>query len=121
MEPTILDCGHELVKPSHLGTGYARTSDNKQICYACATARQIEEMKTATKFGGYLSGGAVTDWGGGVLAEVTGHVRKTMQRAPNGSRYELVTFRAKDKHGALWSCRGTGEGMLVHMRRVKGA
>ena len=49
------DCGEVIVKPDHCGTGYARTTDGKVICYACCGKRDTEAMIATGKATLYLT------------------------------------------------------------------
>lgn len=115
----VLDCGHPIGEHSHFTSGYATTPDKRRICYACADARQREDLKDRSKpFGAYLSddGRKVTTWTGGELMTVT---RETDWRIFGSSRNRGSCVSATDCHGKRWHGRGAGRGMCITLRPCK--
>lgn len=103
--------------------GYAVTREGLHICYACADAQQIEEMKDRSKsFGAYVSsdGQRITSWTGGLLMRVTQSwsCQLTRQSQWHDSR-SYKSIRATDVHGKKWYGRGSA-GVCITMRPCKG-
>ena len=110
---TCLDCKGTKITHHQGGTGYATLPDGGKICYACSDKREIEHLKTATTFLGYVSsdGRNLTTWPGGILGTVS------FGRLHHWSR-ERYHVRAYDLHGNAW--HGTGaRGMYCTLRRCK--
>lgn len=115
---TVLGCGHPLVKPDHLGTGYVRTANDFTMCYLCADEHDRSAMANANEHFGYLSsdGKHITTWTGGELAKIIGH-----GVAPNGWYGSDIHFiRASAPDGSEWYGRNGGEGMVIKIKRAKG-
>jgi hypothetical protein len=98
--------------------GWATMPDGRRICPDCADTEQRGELRTASRFTGYLtvprqygSIPKLTTWTGGLLAYVV-----------KMSRNERQTFvTAIDVHGIRWTGIGPSEsGTYVSMRRLKG-
>lgn len=121
-QPMMLDCGH-MSTPSGCTTGYARTSDERRICYSCADDSERDALKTVERFTAYLSNGPqgnetayrLTTWTGGTLARVT-----SLTRGNHNIGGFLYRFRAVDVHGGRWYGTSPGPGMYARMRRAKG-
>lgn len=129
-QPMMLDCGH-MSTPSEYTAGYARTPDERRICYSCADASEREALKTAERFTGYfvvpewgtkdgklwhtITGSTITTWSGGLLARVT-----YFSRGRHNFGGFLYRFRAIDVHGGRWYGTSPGPGMYARMRRAKG-
>jgi hypothetical protein len=114
-----LDCGHPIGEHSPFTSGYAVTPDNRRICYACADARQREDLKDRSRpFTAYLSsdGRKVTTWTGGELMTVT---RETDWRIFGSRRNVGSCISATDCHGNRWHGRGAGRGMAITLRPSK--
>lgn len=114
-----LDCGHRLLPPAGIGTGYAETPDGVRVCYRCADEKQRRDMRAIHASGagrvfGYMSADTrtVTTWTGGKLATVT--------RATSNRRQTFV--RATDADGNRWAGVGPADtGIYVSLRPVAGA
>lgn len=107
-----LDCGHSLVPPVGISTGYATTREGERICYRCSDDRQRAEMASARRLTAYLSSDmrTITSWTGGKLGTVT--------RVTGNERQTFV--RVTDTHGGHWAGIGPAEsGTYVNLRRVK--
>lgn len=120
LPPTCADCGKDfpVLPKNHIGgTGYAILPNGAHVCYSCADARQREDLKTADKFGAYLSGDGkrITTWTGGELARVVGEGQS--QTGWHGSNITYVNAVAPD--GSLWYGKGGGRGMCIVIRRRK--
>jgi hypothetical protein len=115
----ILDCGHPIGDHSYFTSGYATTSEGKRICYACADARQRDDLLDRSRpFGAYLSsdGRKITSWTGGELMTVT---RETDWRI-FGSRHNRGScVTAIDCHGKRWHGRGAGRSTCITLRPSK--
>ena len=106
-------CGETYKTQKSGGTGYGMTPDGSKVCYACCTVRDINTMKTATKFSGYVSsdGRELQTWAGGKLGTLS------IGKLHHWSR-ERHHVRARDLHGNAWY--GTGApGMYCVLRRCK--
>jgi hypothetical protein len=139
-ESLILDCGHVPTPPTvfytngtPITTGYALTSEERVICYACAQQEEIDLLKTADRAVGYLTRAIatgrwqVTTWTGGQLMTVDrnrygaphmSHARVGF-RDCSGRSPERYTVHATDVHGQKWIGIGPGEGMYLRLRRAK--
>lgn len=110
----ILGCGHLPTSTEGCGTGYARTSEGRTLCYSCADDAQRADIQTADRFTAYVStdGRTLTTWSGGTL----GRVQQISAPAytPTGGEYRYVYARAA---GVDWWGRGGGPGMYVNLRR----
>lgn len=99
---------------------HALTRDDKMVCYACATARDVESLKSADRFTGYLSGKQWTTWSGGILGTV---IQSTPCRLTRPSfthdRHSFKSVRVRDVHGIEWYGRGSN-GIVCTLRKVKG-
>jgi hypothetical protein len=123
----LLDCGHTLpekyTQPGHTGgTGYATTQEGKRICYACATAQQVEQLKDRSRpFVAYVGEGGktITDWTGGHLMNVVERRPCKLTRPSNWHGKDFATYWGKDVHGGLWMGRGSPH-IAIKMRPVKG-
>lgn len=116
------DCGKVFPVQTSGGTGYARTAENKLICYSCADNREREQLKDRGRpFFAYLSsdGQRVTTWTGGELMHVTASrpCRLTRQSFTH-SRDSFRSFSAIDCHGGRWYGRGS-PGICVKLRAKK--
>lgn len=120
-DPEVLDCGHD-AKPDGIKAGYATRADGTRICYDCADREQVEALKTADTFVGYLSNGPqgkqtsyrLTTWTGGHLATVG-----TLVRRDHNIGGFLYYINAIDAHGQQWHGTSPGPGMYARMRKNK--
>jgi hypothetical protein len=71
-------------------------------------------MEAHDNFVGYLVGGQVQTWPGGLLATV---IRRWA--IPHNWAGQLVCVRAQDRTGAEWYGRGLGDGVYIRMHRAK--
>lgn len=116
------ECGG--VKPTGghgCGTGYARDSRNRLVCYSCADAQQRAELRDHSRpFCAYVSGDGrrVTTWTGGTLGLVTSSTpcRLTRRSWVHGASFASV--RVRDVHGGLWFGRGS-PGVAISLRPCK--
>lgn len=119
--PNILDCGHPPTPTEGIGTGYARTPDDKMICYECADNMQRADMADPNRrqITAYISsdGKKIITWSGGELANITGH--RTYQGG--WKRSTMHMFWAIDpRTGRHWYGRNKGEGMIITLTARKG-
>lgn len=115
----ILDCGHMPSPHSECASGYARTDDDKRICYECADARTLESMRTIPRVVLYLDGASVTTWSGGIMGRVVSRVSRRM-RTPNARwTHERVFLRVIDRNGRHWYGSGPGDGMYCRLRATR--
>lgn len=114
----LLDCGHILVKPEGVGTGYATTPNDFTMCYPCADEWQRSEMANSNEAFGYLAGDHkyITTWTGGELARVVGYGKDRS----GFYRSEIHYVRAVAPDGSQWYGRNGGEGMSIKIKRAKG-
>ncbi len=113
-----LDCGHAPT-PSGSGTGYARTPEGKQICYACADERTRADMRTADRIVLYLNGDRVATWSGGTAGRVTSRTVRKM-RTPNSHwTHTRIFVRVVDLDGKHWHGSSPGDGMYVRLRAIR--
>jgi hypothetical protein len=102
--------------------GYATLPDDSRICYACADAMQIEELKDRSKsFCAYVSsdGKQITTWTGGKLMDVTQSWPCALSRRSNWhDEKSYRCIRAKDVHGNRWYGRGSA-GVVIKLRACK--
>ena len=94
------------------GAGYAKTADGKLICYACADAQQIDDMRDRSSgFCAYLSSDCktVTTWTGGKLGDV-------VSSQDGGQWASIKSVRVKDVHGAMWRAPRGQAGMIIHLQ-----
>ncbi len=121
MTPT-LDCGHTPSPHSPMTTGTARTQDGKEICYACADARQREDLKDRSRpFTAYVSsdGKTITTWTGGKLMDIRQSWRIPLTRFSFTHGRTILHIRARDVHGGDWFGRGN-PGIAITLRPTKG-
>ena len=108
------DCG----KASPHTDSYALTNSRSMVCYGCANAREIEELKDRTKkLVCYLScdGEHIATWTGGILGRVT-----SAWRTRSGCVGMMTRFHAVDSHGGHWYGTGQGNGMICTLQPMKG-
>lgn len=116
----ILDCGHNPTPDSKPGTGYAYDGESgRTLCYACADTLDRERMAASASHVAYVStdGRTLTTWSGGKLARVTGHTET--RTGFHGST--VHRYWAKDDSGGTWYGSNGGTGMVIQIRRIKGA
>ena len=92
---------------------------NSMLCYDCCTAADVAELLDRSKpFVGYLSSDCrqFTTWTGGLLGCVT---RKSESRT-GWYGAKLTHVRVRDVHGAMWHGKGSGAGMCITLRPMKG-
>lgn len=98
-----------------IGTGYARTTDGRTLCYACADAAQRADIETADAMTVYHTGDTVTTWTGGVLGRVVGSSR--WRNALTGSR--MMSLRIRTPGGRIMAGRyGCDWSQAVTLRPV---
>jgi hypothetical protein len=113
-----LDCGHPPTpKEGACAAGYARTPDDKRICYACAYEHEKQLMRTSDRIVLYLSGQTITTWTGDLMARVTSRTSRKM-RTPRGS-HTRVFVRAIDGDGRHWHGSGPGDGMYIRLHATR--
>ena len=117
-----LDCGHPESAHSSITRGYAILPNGTKVCYGCAQRQELDDLKTAQHYGGYLSrvemqGLQITGWVGWKLATVTQSSITTLSAF--GTRHSRVYFRAIDVHGNHWYGNSPGVGMYARMHRAK--
>jgi hypothetical protein len=138
---TVLDCGHVPTPPTSfhangvpLTTGYARTRDERVICYTCAEAEERAAILQADRYSAYLSRDDkgryyASTWTGAELMTVArdrwGAPRVSVARVGfrdvTGRSPERYTVHLIDPSGARWIGVGPGVGMYLTLRRAKGA
>lgn len=104
------DCG-----VCRLPTDPAAHTRTDLICYPCAHARDVAELRDRSRpFVGYISsdGATLTTWPGGILGRVTS--QSSYRGGFWGSR--LHCYRVRDVHGAEWFGRSSGPGMAIRLR-----
>jgi hypothetical protein len=121
------DCGDGFPTPEPAGggAGYATIRNtpagNIKVCYRCADQRQIAELRTAQRYGAYISGDGkrITTWTGGKLGDITWSRPAQLTRPSfthDQSSYRSI--RVLDVHGNVWTGRGS-PGIFIKLRRVK--
>lgn len=116
------DC-ETLCRPQGCGTGYAVLPNDggKRVCYRCADARQVEDLKDrSAPFCAYLSsdGKSVTTWTGGRLMRVDGSKPCALsRRSYTHSAKSFRTVWATDTHGGRWMGRGS-PGIVIKLRPI---
>ena len=114
---TTLDCGH-VPTPTEHTPGYGYRGERRE-CFACLDTHlraQLTDQREPVI--AYVSndGRSITSWSGGVVARVTGH---TASRS-GFHRSELHRYWA-EAGDARWYGSNAGPGMLIQLRRIKGA
>jgi hypothetical protein len=101
---------------------HALTRDDEMICYACATAHDVESLKSSDRFTGYLSNDCRewTTWTGDILGTVIqSNPCKLTRPSFTHDRQSYKSVRVRDVHGAQWHGRGSN-GIVCTLRKVKG-
>ena len=111
-----VSCGHAPSPHSDFTTGTAHTRDGREICWTCADAEQVADLKRERAYVAYLSGDgrALTTWTGGKLADVT-----RLWDVFNNFAGTIKRFRAVDVHGQRWYGTSPGAGMYARMHKCK--
>lgn len=119
MTHTCDDCGQAITVPAgSIGTGYAYTTDNKRICYACCAIRDAAEMEATGRATLYLNAGHVSNWPGTLKIKTTAQ-RKGEHRAfgRRSVRYDVYfMWRGKRWHGTQFG----DNTQICHCKRLKG-
>lgn len=120
-----LSCGHVLTPPASIGTGYARTQDERTLCYPCAdTAERADFLNPATSvYPAYVNSEAtqVTTWTGGMLGRITSYGVGTLRTTPTGGRYRTRTLRVTAPDGSAWHASGSDNYDVITLRRLTSA
>lgn len=121
-----LTCGHAPTEPTSfhsngvpMTTGYARTEDDRTLCYACADDEQRAELLTRSDVFAYLSSDRkrVTTWTGGTLGTVTRYTVSAGRWSTFGIVHRCYV-RVTDVHGQSWYGSGPVEnGDYVRLHR----
>jgi hypothetical protein len=118
------DCKSTLpVPPPVGGSGRATLPDGRQICYPCATKRQVEELKDRSRpFVAYVSSDekSIQTWTGGHLMRITAcHSCKLTRQSWTHDARTYRSIHAVDVHGGHWYGRGSA-GIAIRLRATKG-
>jgi hypothetical protein len=117
MKPELLSCGH-MSTPDDLTPGYARTVDDRKICYACADEETRALMRRTDRTFLYLSGDcrSVTTWTGGKVGDVVSHRTARVGFGHTERHY----VRVVDLDGKRWYGTSPGGNMYCLLRASKG-
>ena len=118
----LLDCGHHPSPHSPMTTGTAHMPDGKEICWTCADAAQVEQLRDRSRpFVAYVSGDgkSITTWTGGKLMDVRQSWRIPLTRFSYTHGKTILHIRAQDVHGGNWFGRGN-PGIAITLRPTKG-
>jgi hypothetical protein len=119
----LLECGHAPT-PTPITTGYATWvagEKEERLCFPCADARMREQLRTDTRFTGYVNsaGTHVTTWTGGELAKVTSVQCGRPRYTPTGGYYRMRHVTARTPDGRRWSGRGSDAYDVINLREVR--
>ena len=108
------DCGQTFSDE----TKYARSSSDEMLCYSCCTVRDLQTMKTADRFTGYLSsdGRQFGTCSGGLLGHVIdSRPCKLTRMSFTHDRKSYRSVRVRDVHGREWyGCGSNGIVITLH-------
>lgn len=113
-----LDCGHEPSPHSEHTTGTVHIDGLGKVCWECGNVWEADQLRTAQQWSAYMvmefdSQYRLTNWAGHPIGTIT-----SINRHRGNFGNWVYTFRAIIQ-GANWYGRGTGHGMLCHLRRAK--
>lgn len=109
--------------PVAIGTGYATLPSGARVCYPCADARQRADLAdpSTTVYTGYVSadGARLTSWTGGTLARIIWTKKGARDYRRNLSPC-AISYRIETPDGRRWHGRGSGPGMCLTVRLMRG-
>jgi hypothetical protein len=118
------DCGGNFPIQTSGGTGYAKTSDNKTICYQCAGVRWQEEMERTGKAIGYLVKRTTSDNNSWYVIDWPGTISFKVREISKS--YSYAFGRKIERRDAwfihnreIWHCISKGDMDLCRCRRTK--
>jgi len=116
---TILDCRHPPTTGAGPGTGYAVTTDNRKICYACCAEQDKASMRATGHATLYLvkrgDQWRVTNWPG-TLEFDPWRVKQSKHGGGFGTQRTDAWFNFD---GATWHAINRGDMDLARCRRVQ--